>query len=420
MTPHEQARAARAASRRLAALDGAGRTALLHRVADALDAQRQTVRAANALDVADGAALVAAGTLSDANAARLKLSEAKLDTLVAGILSIADAPDPLGAVQLERSLAEGLTLTRISVPLGVLLVIFESRPDALPQIAALAIKSGNGLLLKGGREAVRSNRALHTVITDAMGELGAAIGLVETRSEVADLLSLDDVIDLVIPRGSTAMVRHIQQNTRIPVLGHAEGICHVYVDAAADLAAATAIVVDAKTDYPAACNAMETLLVHRDWVPAGLDTLVGALEAAGVAVHAAPGTPLDRPAPPSLSHEYGELACTVAVVDDVHAAIAWIHAHGSGHTEAVLTEDVALAEQFLTTVDAASVFHNASTRFADGYRYGLGAEVGISTARVHARGPVGVEGLLTTKWVLRGSGDTVAPFSAGKRRYAFE
>jgi delta-1-pyrroline-5-carboxylate synthetase len=306
------------------------------------------------------------------------------------------------------------------VPLGVLLVIFESRPDALPQIAALAIKSGNGLLLKGGREAARSNRALHSIITEALGDLGPALGLVETRSEVADLLVLDDVIDLVIPRGSSSLVSHIQQNTRIPVLGHAEGICHVYVDRAADLDRAAAIAVDAKADYPAACNAMETLLVHRALVPEGLNRLVDALESAGVTVHAAPGTPLDRDAPPSLSHEYGDLACTVAVVPDLDAAIDWIHTHGSGHTESIVTTDTDTAEAFLARVDAASVFHDASTRFADGFRYGLGAEVGISTARVHARGPVGVEGLLTTKWVLRGSGDTVAPFSSGERRFAFD
>ena len=258
------------------------------------------------------------------------------------------------------------------------------------------------------------------MITEALGELGPAVGLIETRAEVADLLALDDVIDLVIPRGSSGLVRHIQANTRIPVLGHAEGICHVYADAAADLDKAEAIVVDAKTDYPAACNAMETLLVHRALVPAGLARLVGALEGAGVTVHAAPGTPLDRPEPPALSHEYGDLACTVAVVDDLEAAIDWIHAHGSGHTESIITTDRVTAEAFLARVDAASVFHDASTRFADGYRYGLGAEVGISTARLHARGPVGVEGLLTTKWVLRGSGDTVAPFSRGERRFAFD
>ncbi len=422
MTPHAQATAARTASRVLASLDGSARGALLQRVADHLDQQRDRIFTANAQDVADGEAAVAAGTLSSALAARLVLDSSKLDRLISGIRTLAGAPDPLGAEQERRPLADGLVLTRVTVPLGVLLVIFESRPDALPQIAALALKAGNGLVLKGGREARRSNRALHAVITEALAPdvPREVIGLVETRDEVGELLALDDVIDLVIPRGSTTMVRHIQQNTRIPVLGHAEGICHVYVDRAADLDRAARIAVDAKCDYPAACNAMETLLVHRDLVPAGLGTLVSALEAAGVAVHAPAGHGLDHPEPPSLSHEYGDLSCTVAIVDDLDAAVDWIHTHGSGHTEPIVTGGARAAERFLARVDSASVFHDASTRFADGYRYGLGAEVGISTARIHARGPVGVEGLLTTKWLLRGHGDTVGPFSRGERLFAWE
>ncbi len=406
MSPREQAREARRAGRVLAGLASADRAALLDRVADALSAQRSRIRAENALDVADAQAAVAAGTLSAALAKRLPLTDAKIDALVAGIRSIAAAPEPLGRELRRTELAEGLILRQVSAPLGVLLVIFESRPDALPQVAALALRSGNGLVLKGGREAARSNAVLHAVITEALEPTvpAGAIGLVQTREEIADLLGLDDVIDLVIPRGSNAMVRHIQENTRIPVLGHADGICHVFVDRDADPAMARAIVVDSKTDYPAACNAMETLLVHRDYPDR--DGLVAALVAAGVKVNDGPG-----------GIEYGDLECAVIAVSGVDEAIEHIHAKGSGHTEAVVTEDPAVAQRFLDGVDSACIFHNASTRFADGYRFGLGAEVGISTSRIHARGPVGVDGLLTTRWKLTGRGDTVAPFSRGERQF---
>ncbi len=405
MTPREQAVAARSAGRRLAALSSEERRALLERVAGALDAGRDRILAENALDVADGERAVAEGRMRAALAKRLALSDAKLDALVDGIRAIARAPEPLGRVLRRTELAPGLVLRQVTVPLGVLRVIFESRPDALPQVAALSLRSGNGLILKGGREAARSNRVLHAVIAEVLGpDLAPAVGLVQTREEIADLLALDDVIDLVIPRGSGAMVRHIQEHTRIPVLGHAEGICHVYVDAAADPDMAVDIVLDSKTDYPAACNAMETVLVHRDFPAA--DRLRRALVEAGVTVHDGPG-----------GVEYGDLACAWIDVGGVDEAIDHIHAHGSGHTEAVVTSDAEVARRFLDRVDAACVFHNASTRFADGYRFGLGAEVGISTSRIHARGPVGVEGLLTTKWKLEGQGDTVGPFSRGARRF---
>ena len=417
MDPRSQALAAREAGRHLAALPTADRVALLHAVADGLLQQRARIFAENALDVADGARAVDEGRMERALAARLKLSEGKLDALVAGIRAIADAEEPLGRVLRHTELAEGLVLRQESAPIGVLMVIFESRPDALPQVAALALRSGNGLILKGGKEARRSNAVLHAVIQEAIAPWidRSVIGLVQTREEIADLLALDDVIDLVIPRGSNAMVRHIQQSTRIPVLGHADGVCHVFVDVAADPAMAVPLVVDSKTDYPAACNAMETLLLHRDWPHA--DVVLDALRQAEVTLHRGPNGPADLPEAPDLHHEYGALACTVEVVDDLDAAIAHIHAHGSGHTECILTEEAATAEEFLARVDAACIFHNASTRFADGYRFGLGAEVGIATGRIHARGPVGVEGLLTTRWKLRGSGDVVAPFSAGERAF---
>ncbi len=411
MTPRAQALAAREAARDLVRAD---RAALLREVAAALLARQGEILAENAADVAAAQQAVDRGEMTAALAERLVLDPRKLATLAEGLRALAGRADPVGRELRRTELAEGLVLEQVTSPLGVLLVIFESRPDALVQIAGLALASGNGLLLKGGREARRSNRILHEVIVGAL-PFPEAIGLVETREEVADLLALDDVIDLVIPRGSSDLVRHVQQHTRIPVLGHAEGICHVYVDAAADPAKARAIVLDAKLDYPAACNAMETLLLH-----ASLDrALITALEEAGVRVTGGPRAVERFGLEPAadLHHEYGDLACAVEIVDDVHTAISHIHRYGSAHTDAVVTEDPAVARTFLDRVDSACVFHNASTRFADGYRFGLGAEVGISTSRIHARGPVGVEGLLTTRWRLVGQGDTAGPFSRGERTF---
>ncbi|HJN72445.1 MAG TPA: glutamate-5-semialdehyde dehydrogenase [Myxococcota bacterium] len=396
MSPVELAVAAKAAALGLQRSSTVARAAALERMATALIERQDEILAENERDLA------VAGDLEPALRSRLKLSPAKLATLAEGIRAIAAAEEPLGRVLRATELAEGLELQQVTAPIGVLLVIFESRPDVLPQVAALAVKSGNGLLLKGGSEALHSNRCLHRIVTEAL-DLGPVIGLVETRADIADLLALDDVIDLVIPRGSKALVRHIQQNTRIPVLGHADGVCHVYVDDAADLGSALEVVLDAKCDYPAACNAMETLLLHEALDPS---PFVEALEAAGVVVHRQPA---------DWHTEYGSLECSLAIVSGIDEAIDHIHAHGSGHTEAILTADPIAAQRFLDGVDSACVFHNASTRFADGYRFGLGAEVGISTARIHARGPVGLDGLLTTRWKLRGQGDTASAFSRGER-----
>eukprot|EP00198_Chlamydomonas_reinhardtii_P006367 XP_001695703.1 glutamic-gamma-semialdehyde dehydrogenase [Chlamydomonas reinhardtii] len=344
---------------------------------------------------------------------RLVLKPAKIAQLAEGIRAIAAQEEPLGRLLRKVEVAEGLILDKVTVPIGVLLVIFEARPDALPQIASLAIRSGNGLLLKGGKEATHSNAALHKVIVEALGPMGSdLIALVTSREEIESLLALDDVVDLVIPRGSNALVSHIKRNTRIPVLGHADGICHVYVDAAADLDSAIKIVLDAKTDYPAACNAVEKVLIHKDWVgKGGVKAIYEALHQAGVEVHAGDAVkPLlpELPPPPAPRHEYSALAVTLELVDNMEVAIDHIHKYGSAHTDCIVTTDGGRAEAFLRGVDSACVFHNASTRFADGFRFGLGAEVGISTSRIHARGPVGVEGLLTTKWVLRGEGHVVA------------
>ncbi|KXZ44728.1 hypothetical protein GPECTOR_63g53 [Gonium pectorale] len=400
---------ARAASRKLQALSSEERSAALLRVADGLLAAQDDILKANAQDVAE-----ATGRISESLLQRLVLKPAKIAQLAEGIRAIAAQEEPLGRMLRKVEVAEGLILDKITAPIGVLLVIFEARPDALPQIASLAIRSGNGLLLKGGKEAAHSNAALHRVIVEALGsDLGPdLISLVTSREEIEGLLALDDVVDLVIPRGSNALVSHIKRNTRIPVLGHADGICHVYVDAAAELPTALRILLDAKTDYPAACNAVEKVLVHKDWVEkGGLQTIREALQKAGVTVHAGDSVkPMlaDLPSAPSPRHEYSALAVTIEVVDSMEAAIDHIHKYGSAHTDCIVTTDGERAEAFLRGVDSACVFHNASTRFADGFRFGLGAEVGISTSRIHARGPVGVEGLLTTKWVLRGDGHVVA------------
>jgi delta-1-pyrroline-5-carboxylate synthetase len=418
-----QALLAREASRKLQALSTEARVDLLHQVANALSANASTIFEVNALDIEDGKQAVANGSLNASLAARLELSPKKLTSLVEGIHAIADMEEPIGRILRHTELADGLDLRQITSPLGVLLVIFEARPDALPQVAALALRSGNGLLLKGGSEATRSNRVLHRIITEAISPTipAATIGLIESREEVSELLALDDYIDLVIPRGSSSLVRHIQSNTRIPVLGHAEGVCHIFVDEHADLQKAIPVILDAKTDYPAACNAMETLLLHRKTLTDGRAAhIIDALKNAGVQLFGGPLAyqELDLPPTHTLRHEYGDLAATVAIVDSLQAAIDHIHTHGSGHTEAILTENQSNAEHFLGSVDSACVFHNASTRFADGFRFGLGAEVGISTSPIHARGPVGVEGLLTTRWQLRGSSDTASEFSNGKRAFS--
>lgn len=402
---------ARKEARKLLALPFGVRKAILNAVADSLKERNDEIIKANKLD------LEAAENNNTAMplVRRLKLTEEKLTTLGVGIRQLADMKDQLGVVKAKRELAEGLELKLTTVPIGVLMIIFESRPDSLPQIASLALASGNGLLLKGGKEAMHSNSALHDIIGDAIergsqGEISRdLIGLVTSRGQVKDLLALDDTIDLVIPRGSNSLVAYIKANTRIPVLGHADGVCHVYVDKSAKEEDACRIVVDSKTDYPSACNAMETLLLHKDTVENNVAlNILQALRSAGVRClggpkamqHGLSDVPTDK-----TSYEYGDLRCLVEIVDDVNQAIDWIHENGSGHTEAIVcSQDDPVGELFVKNVDAACVFKNTSTRFADGYRLGLGAEVGISTGRIHARGPVGVEGLLTTKWELRSSG----------------
>ncbi|KAI3832491.1 hypothetical protein MKW98_002037 [Papaver atlanticum] len=404
----EMAVAARDCSRRLQSLSSQDRKKILLDIADALEANESVIRAENEADVADAQQAGYDKSLIS----RLSMKAGKVSSLAKSIRVLASMEEPIGQVLKKTELADGLILEKTSSPLGVLLIVFESRPDALVQIASLAVRSGNGLLLKGGKEAKRSNAILHKVITGAIPDTVGSklIGLVTSREEIPDLLQLDDVIDLVIPRGSNKLVSQIKEATKIPVLGHSDGICHVYVDKSADLEMAKQIVLDAKTDYPAACNAMETLLVHKDLLNTdGLTELVVELQNEGVTLYGGPrvSSLLNIKETESFHHEYNSMACTVEIVDDVYEAIDHIHQHGSGHTDCIVAEDRDVADMFLQMVDSAAVLHNASTRFCDGARFGLGAEVGISTSRIHARGPVGVQGLLTTRWILRGTGQVV-------------
>ena len=414
-----QAAAARGAARHLATATGAQRDAALVAIATALRDRRDAVLAANREDLALATEQVQRGELAAPLLKRLDLS-AKYEATVAMVDSVRQQPDPTGLTQSAVELDEGLTVYRVTVPIGVIGVIFESRPDALVQIASLCLKSGNAVLLKGGREAAATNRALAEVIVAATADLpGIPAGwltLLETREEVGALLALDQDVDLIIPRGSNEFVAHIMRHTRIPVMGHADGICHVYVDQAADLEQAVRIVVDAKTQYVAVCNAAETLLVHAQVAPAFLARAVPALVAKGVALRGderacaicpgamAPATEAD------WSTEYLDLILSVRVVGSLTAAVAHINRYGSHHTDAIVTADRDAAVSFMRAVDSSSVMHNASTRFADGFRYGLGAEVGISTSRLHSRGPVGLEGLVTYKYLLEGQGQVVADY----------
>ncbi len=461
----------------LSAVSSSERSALLTAIGDALHARTSEILAANQMDMKAASALANSSTISTAELSQLKqlisrleLTPKKLSTVIDGIRQLAtldgDERDPIGRVIRATELSPGLILQQQTVPIGVVCVIFESRPDALPQICALCIRSGNGLLLKGGKEAVHSNTILHRIITETIATATQSrvpsdlIALIHSRDEIASLLTLTDAIDLIIPRGSNALVKSIQRSTSIPVMGHSEGVCHIYVDQFADLTKSILVLIDAKTDYPSACNAVETVLIHQHWVmntaPAsnstaadvksgggsgggggggggaggvsytansGLVAICRALQQAEVSIHVGPalhavlkaasaasaaaGTDAalkwlqSLPLATDFHTEYGTRDITIEIVPSISSAIEHIHRFGSSHTESILTESVGVAEQFLASVDSACVFHNASTRFADGYRFGLGAEVGISTGRLHARGPVGVDGLTSTKWVLR-------------------
>ena len=417
----EAAKKAKAASAQLARLSTADKNRALVGIARALESNADAIFAANRQDLEAAKLLVEAGEMNDTLYRRLKLDDGKLRDIVAGVEQVAALEDPVGKVTYGMELDEGLRLYRVNCPIGVVGVIFESRPDALVQITALCCKSGNAVLLKGGREAEHSNRALFETIQKAAADAGLpvdAMALLESREDVNEMLKATGFVDLIIPRGSNALVRFVQDNTDIPVLGHAEGICHIYVDRAADLDKAFRIVRDAKLQYPAACNAVETLLVDGDVAREFLPRAITELAAHGVEVRCdeASLAEYDLSSPHKATDtdwatEYCDLILSVKVVRGIDEAIQHINTYSSRHTDAIITEDAAAFEKFFAEVDSAGVYWNASTRFADGFRYGFGAEVGISTSKLHPRGPVGLEGLVTYKYKLVGAGHTVGMYA---------
>jgi glutamate-5-semialdehyde dehydrogenase len=419
MTVLEQARAAKRASFRLAGASTELKDRALAGIAEALDRGRKRILTENLKDLEKARET----GLADSLLKRLVLTDKKIDQIVESVRDVERLEDPVGRTLLERELDRGLVLKKITVPIGVIGVIFESRPDALVQISTLCVKSGNVVILKGGSEALHSNRILFELIRGAAEEADPVfkdtLHLVETREQIGELLELDRWIDLMIPRGSNELVRRIQESTRIPVLGHAEGICHLYVDRNSDLDMAVEVAVDAKCQYPAVCNAIETLLVHSAVAEEYLPRLAERLE--GVELRGDERTrgiiQVKAAAEEDWNTEYLDLILSIRVVDTLEEAVDHINTFGSHHTDAIVTRDEEAARRFLSDVDSSSVMWNCSTRFSDGFRYGLGAEVGISTGKIHARGPVGLEGLTSTKYLLEGGGQIVADYAGGGKRF---
>ncbi len=385
-------------------------------MADALISNAKNIVDANLEDLSNAES---AG-LNHSLLARLKLDDEKLRLAIEGVRQVASLPDPIGLRQLHRELAEGLFLQRITVPLGVIGVIFESRPDAVIQIASLAIRSGNAAILKGGSEAKLTNEAIVDALKEGLSTTDvrpSSISLLTTRQESLSLLRLDGIVDLIIPRGSNELVRFIQDNTRIPVLGHADGICHLYIDSEVDLNQALAIAIDSKCQYPAACNSIETLLLHEDIASPFLKIAIPAFTKLNVTLLGDEESQtygiINKAEEEDWSTEYLELKLSIKVVSTIDEAIDHIRRYGSRHTDAIATKNKKAAQQFLGSVDSSGVYHNCSTRFADGFRYGFGAEVGISTQTLPPRGPVGLDGLVTYRYYLEGEGHVASDFTSG-------
>jgi len=421
-----KAKAAYEASLKLANASSEVKDAALEAVAKALYEKTSEIVSANKVDVESGESMIEKGVLSKALLDRLRLSHEKIDGMVESVLSVKDLTDPVGVVSAKTELDEDLVLSKISVPIGVVGAVFESRPDVVVQIASLCLKTGNAVLFKGGSEANESNKILYEIIRDASEEVEGIpagwIQMLETREEVSDILALDEYVSLLVPRGSNEFVKYIMENTSIPVLGHADGICHVYVDRDAILSMAEDIVVDAKTQYPAVCNAVETLLVDEDVAGKFLPKACKRLEELGVELRGDAKTRVlvngvGNASEADWSTEYNDLILSIKVVSGVDEAIEHINTFGSHHTDSIVTSNDETAKKFLSEVDGACVFHNCSTRFSDGFRFGLGAEVGISTNKIHARGPVGLDGLVIYKWILDGSGQTVADYASGNKKF---
>ncbi|KAG6325483.1 hypothetical protein E4U44_003954 [Claviceps purpurea] len=428
-SPEAAALEAKAASFTLASLPALARNAALDAIHTALAAAKDEILAANARDLQLAQKAAADGSLSDALVSRLDLGKkGKWEDMLKGILDVRDLDDPVGKIQMRTKLDDNFMLERVSCPIGVLLIIFEARPEVIANIASLAIKSGNAAILKGGKESTESFVAISKVISSALDKTdvpNGAIQLVTTRDAIAQLLAQDRSIDLVIPRGSNELVRYIKESTKIPVLGHADGLCAIYLTETADPRKAVTAIVDAKTSYPAACNSVETLLVQESALNTSFPGVAAALTAKGVVLRcdsASKAALLATPAASGIQDateedfhtEFLSLVLAVKTVSTLDQAIAHINTHGSHHTDAILTADAADAEKFMNQVDSAGVYWNSSTRVADGMRYGFGTEVGISTNKIHARGPVGLEGLTIYKYKVRGDYQATAEYGDGE------
>lgn len=423
MTVKETAREMKLQSPFMAASRHETRLAALSAIRDAIVSNKDAIFEANARDLA---AAEEQG-ISEAVIKRLKFDEGKLKSVTEGIDILVGLADPVGEVTLKRQMSEGLVMERVSTPIGVIGVIFEARPDALVQIAALCIKSGNMCILKGGKETENTNKALFDVILKAAVDTGLpdkCLARVSKHNEISELLTCEGSVDLIIPRGSNEFVKYIMDSTTIPVLGHADGICHMYIDGQADVDLAVRVAFDAKTQYPAACNAVETLLVSEKIASEFLPQMKKKYDAYGVKMYGTAAVnkiiPVDVISDDDFKREYLDLAVSVKLVADVKEAVEHINAFGSHHTDSIVTKDDGAWDYFSALVDSAGVYRNISTRFADGFRYGFGAEVGISTSKIHARGPVGLAGLMTYKYRICGDGHIVGDFESGKAKFEFK
>jgi len=416
----EKADKVRLASMKISQIENQNRIKALNFMADYLEKKSKEILEANSEDYERAEKK----GISKALLSRLKLSKVKLNSGIEGVRKVGNLADPVNQVQIKREVSKGLILERKTVPIGVLGVIFESRPDAVMQISSLAIRSGNGVILKGGSEANLTNTSIVKALQEGLNESGLdknAICLLTSRKDSMSMLNLEKYINLIIPRGSNELVKFIQENTRIPVLGHADGICHLFIDIEANLEMALSVALDSKIQYPAACNAIETLLIHKDIAPAFLEKAIPLFNSNDVKlIGDKRSVELGLKYEASLEDwktEYLDLILSIKIVDDLEEAITHIQKYSSKHTDGIITENSHTANKFMNVVDSAGVFHNCSTRFADGFRYGFGAEVGISTQTLPPRGPVGLEGLVTYKYFLKGDGNIVDDFSSGKYIY---
>ena len=420
------AKSAKEASIKALSLPEAVKNNALNKIAEDINNNKNLIFDSNKKDLEIASNLLNEGKITKSMFNRLKLDEDKLNDMVQGIKDVAALPDPINKVLLERDIAEGITLKKVSCPIGVIAVIFEARPDVISQIVSLCLKTSNAVVLKGGSEAVNTNQAVFNIIKTALNEFSqipnGLINLVFSREDVKEILSMDKYINLIIPRGSNSLVKYIKENTKIPVLGHADGICHIYIDEYADINKAVKICIDAKCQYPSACNSVETILVHKSLLNSFVPELISTLRENDVEILADENIKNVVPSVMSASEEdwsteYSDKKVSIKMVETLEDAINHINKYGSGHTDCIITENNGNSEYFMQMVDSSGVYKNISTRFADGYRYGFGAEVGISTNKTHARGPVGLDGLTIYKYKLYGDGDIVDDFIQGKRKF---